>query len=107
MAQNMCLPPLVAMPPVRRYQTQTLRYGTHRISLSACFCSLPLRTEESMAHVLGCNYSRFVWLSLESAIHQTSKSCELRLKDDLQLMKKCSRSISEYGSIFRNRVGLG
>ncbi|KZV13999.1 hypothetical protein F511_44646, partial [Dorcoceras hygrometricum] len=59
-------------------------------------------TEESMAEVIGCTTSRSVWLALEAAFSHRSKSCELRLKDDLQLMKKGNRSVSEYGRQFKS-----
>lgn len=58
--------------------------------------------EESMAQFLGCTYSHVIWLALESAFSQSSKSHELRLKDDIQLMKKGPRSITEYGNNFKS-----
>ena len=78
-------------------------YETWRIQdqrlLSLILSSL---TEESMAEVIGCSTSRAVWLSLEAAFSHSSKSRELRLKDDLQLMKKGSRSVAEYGRLFKS-----
>ncbi|KZV44366.1 hypothetical protein F511_26448 [Dorcoceras hygrometricum] len=58
-----------------------------------------------MAEVIGCTTSRSVWLALEAAFSHLSKSCELRLKDDLQLMKKGNRSVSEYGRQFKSLCG--
>ncbi|CAA0825220.1 Unknown protein [Striga hermonthica] len=59
-------------------------------------------TEESMAEVIGCSTSRTVWLALEAAYNHCSKSRELRLKDDLQLMKKGDCPIFEYIRKFKS-----
>ncbi|KZV37213.1 hypothetical protein F511_04632, partial [Dorcoceras hygrometricum] len=67
--------------------------------LSLLLCSL---TEESMAEVIGCTTSRAVWLALEAAFIHRFKSRELRLKDDLQLMKKVNRTVFEYGRQFKS-----
>ncbi|CAA0816765.1 Unknown protein [Striga hermonthica] len=69
--------------------------------LSLLLSSLTL-TEESMAEVIGCSTSQTVWLALEAAYNHRSKSRELRLKDDLQLMKKGDCPISEYGRKFKS-----
>ncbi|KAH6817574.1 hypothetical protein C2S51_001177 [Perilla frutescens var. frutescens] len=54
-----------------------------------------------MAEVLGCSTAHEVWIALESAFSHSSKSRELMLKYDLQLMKKGSRSVAEYGRQFK------
>lgn len=59
-------------------------------------------TEESMGEVLGCSSAQVVWTSLASAYSQSSKSRELRMKDDLQLMKRGTMSVSEYGQKFKS-----
>lgn len=74
-------------------------YSQDQRLLSLLLSSL---TEESMAEVLGCSSSRAVWLALEAAFSHRSKTRELRLKDDLQLVKKGSRSVSEYGRQFKS-----
>lgn len=59
-------------------------------------------TEESMGEVLGCSTAHSVWTSLASAYSHPSKSRELRLKDDLQLMKRGTMSVTEYGRKFKS-----
>ena len=53
-------------------------------------------TEEAMAEVLGLITARDVWLALENSFNRISKTCELRIKDDLQLIKRGTRSVTEY-----------
>lgn len=55
-----------------------------------------------MAKVIGCSISCAIWLALEAAFSPHSKSRELYLKDDLQLMKKGNLSVSEYGRQFKS-----
>ena len=52
--------------------------------ISLIFSSL---TEEAMAEVLGLTTARDVWLALENSFSHISKTHELRIKDDLQLIK--------------------
>ncbi|KAH6799229.1 hypothetical protein C2S51_035713 [Perilla frutescens var. frutescens] len=59
-------------------------------------------TEESMAKVIRCSTSHAVWLALKATFSHSSKSCELRLKDELQFMKKEYRTVSEYGRQFKS-----
>ncbi|KAL3648881.1 hypothetical protein CASFOL_005284 [Castilleja foliolosa] len=58
-------------------------------------------TEEAMAVIIGCRSSADVWSTLATTFNQQSKARELRLKDELQFIKKGSKSVSEYGNIFR------
>ncbi|XP_042976266.1 uncharacterized protein LOC122307438 [Carya illinoinensis] len=53
--------------------------------LSLLFSSL---TEEAMAKVLGLTNARDVWLALENSFSHISKTRELHIKDDLQLIKR-------------------
>ncbi|XP_058106958.1 uncharacterized protein LOC131250692 [Magnolia sinica] len=58
-------------------------------------------TEEVMAKVVGLSTSREVWLSLENTFSHQSKAREIHLKDDLQLMKCGTRSVTEYARAFK------
>ncbi|KAF5472860.1 hypothetical protein F2P56_009531, partial [Juglans regia] len=53
-------------------------------------------TEEAMSSVVGLPTSRAVWSRLENTFSHRSKSRELRLKDDLQTMKKNDKSVLEF-----------
>lgn len=53
-------------------------------------------TEEAMSVVVGLPFSHVVWSMLETTFSHRSKSCELRIKDDLQHMKKSSCSVIEF-----------
>lgn len=59
-------------------------------------------SEEALAVVIGCSSSREIWDTLVAAFNHPSKARELRLKDELQFLKKGSRSVTEYGSLFKN-----
>lgn len=59
-------------------------------------------TEESMSVVIGCNTSRDVWLALSNAYSHGSKARELSIKDDLLSAKKGSKSVAEYGRLFKS-----
>jgi hypothetical protein len=58
-------------------------------------------TEEAMAKVMGLTTSCEVWIALENTFSHRSKAREIRLKDDLQLMKRGTRTISEYARAFK------
>ncbi|KAL5797722.1 hypothetical protein ACOSQ2_002542 [Xanthoceras sorbifolium] len=66
--------------------------------LSLIFSSL---TEEAMAEVVGLSTSREVWTALENTFSHRSKAREIRLKDDLQLMKRGTRSVTVYARAFK------
>jgi hypothetical protein len=70
-----------------------------QLVLSLIYSSL---TEEAMCEVLGLTSSREAWLALEESFSDKSKTCEIQLKDDLQMMKKGSRTVGEYGRDFKN-----
>uniref|UniRef100_A0A2N9GL36 Uncharacterized protein n=1 Tax=Fagus sylvatica TaxID=28930 RepID=A0A2N9GL36_FAGSY len=53
-----------------------------------------------MAEVVGLTTSREVWIALENTFSHRSKAREIRLKDNLQLMKRGTRSVSDLGSEF-------
>lgn len=55
-----------------------------------------------MSEVLGCVICRDVWRVLAQAYCHSSKARKLRLKDELQFMKKGSRSVSDYGRQFES-----
>ncbi|KAL5763026.1 hypothetical protein ACOSP7_019290 [Xanthoceras sorbifolium] len=66
--------------------------------LSLIFSSL---TEEAMAEVVGLSTSREVWTVLENTFSHRSKTREISLKDDLQLMKRGTRSVTVYARAFK------
>ena len=57
--------------------------------------------EEAMTEVMELSTSREVWVALENTFSHRSKAHEIRLKDDLQLMKQGTRSVSEYARAFK------
>src|SRR5436190_16461865 len=58
-------------------------------------------TEESMSVVVGLSTSRDVWSRLETTFSHRSKSRELRLRDELQTMKKHDKSLSDFSRDFK------
>ena len=58
-------------------------------------------TEESMSVVVGLSTSRDVWSRLETTFSHKSKSRELRLRDELQTMKKHDKSLSDFSREFK------
>lgn len=59
-------------------------------AIDQCILSLLLSSlsKEAMAAAIGLPTSRDVWLALEHAFSHGFKTCEIRLKDKLQLIKK-------------------
>ena len=55
-----------------------------------------------MAEVLNCTTARDAWLALEVSFSHSSKTRELQLKDELQLMQRGSRGVAEYARSFRS-----
>ena len=58
--------------------------------------------EEAMGEVIGCHTSQEVWTSLSAAFSHKLKAREHRLKADLQLLQKGTRSVGEYAREFCN-----
>ena len=58
-------------------------------------------TKEAMAEVVGLSTSRKVWVALENTFNHHSEVHEIRLKDDLQLMKRGTRFVLEYARAFK------
>ncbi|WKA07188.1 hypothetical protein VitviT2T_025044 [Vitis vinifera] len=54
-----------------------------------------------MAEVVGLTTARDVWLALENSFSHISKTRELRIKYDLQLIKHGPRSVTEYSRSFK------
>nr|TKR98393.1 hypothetical protein D5086_0000203370 [Populus alba] len=71
---------------------------TDQMLLSLLYYSL---TEESMSEVLGLQHSYEAWQVLEASFSNRSKTRELQLKDELQLMQRGSRSIAEFSRLFK------
>ncbi|KAL6334726.1 hypothetical protein AAG906_021385 [Vitis piasezkii] len=57
--------------------------------------------EESMSEVLGFRHSHEAWHALEVSFSHRSKTRELQLKDELQLMHRGSQSIAEFSRTFK------
>ena len=68
---------LVPNPAYKKWHTQD------RILLNLLYASL---TEECMVEVFNCTTARDAWLALEVSFSHSSKTRELQLKDELQLM---------------------
>jgi hypothetical protein len=58
-------------------------------------------TEKAMAEAVGLSTSHEVWTALESTFSHRSKAREIRLKDDLQLMKRGTRPVTVYAHAFK------
>ncbi|KAG6779791.1 hypothetical protein POTOM_016191 [Populus tomentosa] len=58
-------------------------------------------TEEAMAEAVGLSTSREVWTALETTFSHRSKAREIRLKDDLQLMKRGTHPVTVYARAFK------
>ncbi|RVW30074.1 Retrovirus-related Pol polyprotein from transposon RE1 [Vitis vinifera] len=71
---------------------------TDQTFLSLLYSSL---TKESMSEVLGLRHSHEAWCTLEVSFLHRSKTCELQLKDELQLMQRGSQSIVEFSHTFK------
>ena len=54
-----------------------------------------------MAEVVGLSTSCEVWTALENTFSHRSKANEIRLKDDLQLMKHGTRPVIAYARAFK------
>lgn len=59
-------------------------------------------TEEAMAEVMGLTTSRAVGLALKNSFSHRSKAREIHLKDYLQLMKRCTHTVTEYARTFKS-----
>jgi hypothetical protein len=71
---------------------------TDQMLLSLLYSSL---TEESMSEVLGLQHSHEAWQVLEASFSNKSKTRELQLKDEVQLMQRGFRSIAEFSRLFK------
>ncbi|KAJ0078138.1 hypothetical protein Patl1_37130 [Pistacia atlantica] len=93
-------PPSRFDPP--NFETPNPKYlawkTTDQRLLSLLLSSL---TEEAMVEVVSLSTSREVWLTLENTFSHRSKAREIRLKEDLQSMKRGPRSVSEYSRAFK------
>ena len=68
-----------------------------------CLFSLLLSslTKEAMAEAVGLSTSYEVWIALENTFSHCSKAREIRLKDDLQLMKCSTYPVTAYARAFK------
>ncbi|KAE8701309.1 hypothetical protein F3Y22_tig00110548pilonHSYRG00747 [Hibiscus syriacus] len=84
---------LVPNPAYKKWHAQD------RLILSLLYASI---TEECMAEVVDCSTSCDAWLALEASFSHSSKTREIQLKDELQLMQRGSRGVAEYARSFRS-----
>ena len=95
------------MVPPPRFELETSstlnsKYLAWRAADQRLLClMLSSLTEEAMAVVVGLSTTRDVWLALETMFSHHSKARELRLKDDLQLMKRGTKLVAEYARAFK------
>ena len=54
-----------------------------------------------MSEVLGLRHSHEAWRALEVSFSSRLKTCELQLKDELQLMQRGFQSIAEFSRTFK------
>jgi len=57
--------------------------------------------KESMSEVLGLKHAHEAWTTLEASFSNRSKTRELQLKDELQLMQRGSKSVAEFSRLFK------
>ena len=95
------------MVPPPRFEPETSstpnpKYLTLRAADQRLLCLLlSSPTEEAMAVVVGLSTTRVVWLALETTFSHPSEARELRLNDDLQLMKRGTKPVVEYARAFK------
>jgi hypothetical protein len=78
--------------------TYTSWLNTYQTLLSLLYSSL---TEESMSEVLGLKHAHEAWTALEASFSHISKTRELQLKDELQLMQRGSKLVAEFSRLFK------
>lgn len=58
--------------------------------------------DKALPVTIGCNTSKAVWDALHAAFQHSSKFRELRLKDELHVIKKGTLTVSQYGLHFKS-----
>lgn len=101
---------VILMVPLSYLQNLTLLLFRHQMTntwrgglltnVSFVFFSSP--TEESLAEIGGLSTAREVWLALDTAFNYWSKAREIHLKDELQLMKRGSRPVTDFARAFKS-----
>ncbi|CAM8920708.1 unnamed protein product [Rhodiola kirilowii] len=83
------------------------QYLTWR-AIDQCLLCLLLSSlaEEAIDVVVGLSTARDVWLALENTFSHHSKVRELRLKDDLRMMKRGTESVTDYARKFKTLCDL-
>ena len=92
-------PPLFDPPTSQTPNTKHLAWKAtdqHLLSLLISFL-----IEEAMVEAVGLSTSCEVWTALENTFSHHSKAREMRLKDDLQLMKRGTRPVTVYTHAFK------
>ena len=78
--------------------TYTSWLNTYQTLLSLLYSFL---TEESMSEVLGLKHAYEACNALEASFSHISKTRELQLKDELQLMQRGSKLVAEFSRLFK------
>ena len=68
------------------------------------FLLLSSLNEEAIVVVVGISTACDVCLALETMFNHHSKARELRLKDDIQLMKRGTKPVAEYAPTFKKNM---
>ena len=92
-------PPLVDSPTSQTPSNKHLAWKAADQRLLSLFLSS--FTEEAMAEAVGLSTSYEVWIALENTFSHCSKAREIRLKDDLQLMKRSTYPVTAYARAFK------
>ncbi|XP_011046683.1 PREDICTED: uncharacterized protein LOC105141219 [Populus euphratica] len=58
-------------------------------------------TEEALADIVGLSTAHDVWLALETTFNHEYKTREIHLKDELQSMKRATRSVMDIARVFK------
>lgn len=101
---------VILMVPLSYLQNLTLLLFRHQMTntwrggllTNVSFVFFPSPTEESLAEIVGLSTAREVWLALETVFSHRSKAREIHLKDELQLMKRGSRPVTDFARAFKS-----
>ncbi|KAG6779661.1 hypothetical protein POTOM_016055 [Populus tomentosa] len=58
-------------------------------------------TEEALPEIVGFSTAHDVWLTLETTFNHKYKTREIYLKDELQSMKRATRSVTDFARVFK------
>ena len=69
--------------------------------MNTCFAFSNALTEEALAEIVGFSTAHDVWLTLETTFNHKYKTREIHLKDELQSMKRTTRSATDFARVFK------